>query len=136
MLLFVFVPLGAVAHKQQWGPTWSFGFNFMGMFPLAWLIGKFTEDAAAAYGETLGGLLNATFGNVVEMLLCIAGIRNNEIVVVQCTLIGSILSNLLLVMGCAFMVGGYFYKTQKFSQAGASTQCSLMSLSVFAIGLP
>jgi len=95
-----------------------------------------TEDVAATVGETAGGLLNATFGNVVEMLLCVAGIRNGEIVVVQCTLLGSILSNLLLVMGCAFLAGGLFYPIQKYNQAGAATQCSLMAMSVFAIGLP
>merc|ERR1719393_426736 len=111
----VFIPLGFVAHHLEWSPTYVFGFNFMAIIPLAWLIGKSTEDLAASVGQTLGGLLNATFGNVVEMLLCIAGIRNNEIIVVQCTLLGSILSNLLLVLGCAFFVGGLFYKTMIFS---------------------
>lgn len=80
--------------------------------------------------------MNATFGNVVEMLICIAGIRNGEIAVVQCTLLGSILSNLLLVMGCAFLVGGLKYQTQYFSQQGASTQCTLLQMTVFSIGLP
>jgi len=87
-------------------------------------------------GEAAGGLLNATFGNVVEMLICVSGIKNGEIVVVQCTLLGSILSNLLLVMGCAFLAGGLMHHHQKYNQAGAATQCSLMSMSVFAIGLP
>jgi len=70
------------------------------------------------------------------MLICIAGIRNSEIVVVQCTLLGSILSNLLLVLGTAFLVGGMFVPTQRYSQQGAATQCSLMAMTVFAIGLP
>merc|ERR1719377_485319 len=70
------------------------------------------------------------------MLLCIAGIRSGELVVTQCTLMGSILSNLLLVMGCAFFLGGCFYKVQVFQQAGASVQCSLLLLSCPALGLP
>jgi len=134
--LFIATPLAFVSHALGWDQQYIFLFNFCAIVPLAWLIGKATEDVSAKTGETLGGLLNATFGNVVEMLLCVAGIRNNEILVVQCTLLGSILSNLLLVMGCAFMAGGMFHATQDYNQAGASIQCSLMAMSVFAIGLP
>jgi len=134
--LLVFVPLGFIAAKMEMAPTWIFLFNFIAIIPLAWLIGKATEDVAAKLGETLGGLLNASFGNAVEMLICIAGIRNDEIVVVQCTLLGSILSNLLLVMGCAFLAGGLFYPIQKFNQAGAAVQTSLLAMSVFTVGLP
>jgi len=134
--MLVFVPIGIAAHVTEMAPPLVFGFNFLAIIPLAWLIGKSTEDVAASLGQTLGGLLNATFGNIVEMLLCIAGIRNNEVVVVQCTLLGSILSNLLLVLGTAFLVGGYFYPTQKYSQEGAATQCSLLAMTVFAVGLP
>lgn len=134
--MLIFVPLGYASHFLHMDDPYVFGFNFLAIIPLAWLIGKSTEDVAAAVGQTAGGLLNATFGNVVEMLLCIAGIRNGEIVVVQCTLLGSILSNLLLVLGTAFLVGGVYYKTQAFSQQGAATQCSLMAMAVFAIGLP
>eukprot|EP00446_Apocalathium_sp_SHHI-4_P040263 CAMPEP_0177353002 /NCGR_PEP_ID=MMETSP0368-20130122/32651_1 /TAXON_ID=447022 ORGANISM="Scrippsiella hangoei-like, Strain SHHI-4" /NCGR_SAMPLE_ID=MMETSP0368 /ASSEMBLY_ACC=CAM_ASM_000363 /LENGTH=420 /DNA_ID=CAMNT_0018815021 /DNA_START=26 /DNA_END=1288 /DNA_ORIENTATION=- len=134
--MLVFVPLGWAAHLMEMDAPYVFGLNFMAIIPLAWLIGKATEDVAASVGQTLGGLLNATFGNVVEMLICVAGIRNNEIVVVQCTLLGSILSNLLLVLGTAFLVGGCFKKTQTYSQQGAATQCTLLAMTVFAIGLP
>lgn len=134
--MLAFVPVGFFVGLAAWPPQLVFIFNFLGIMPLAWLIGKATEDLSASVGETLGGLLNATFGNVVEMLLCFSGIRNDEIIVVQCTLIGSILSNLLLVLGCAFLVGGCFYKTQRYSQQGASCQCSLMAMACFAIGLP
>jgi len=130
------VPLGFLAHYMEMKPQYTFLFNFVAIIPLAWLIGKATEDVAAKVGETAGGLLNATFGNVVEMLLCVAGIRNDEIVVVQCTLLGSILSNLLLVMGCAFLAGGLFFPVQKYNQAGAAVQTSLLSMSVLAVGLP
>lgn len=136
LMLFIATPLGFAAHYLDWEPQYIFLFNFIAIIPLAWLIGKATEDVAAKTGETLGGLLNATFGNVVEMLLCVAGIRNDQIEVVQCTLLGSILSNLLLVMGCAFLAGGMFYAIQEYNQSGAAVQCSLMSMSVFAIGLP
>eukprot|EP01066_Platyproteum_vivax_P000719 Platyproteum_vivax@DN10796_c0_g1_i1.p3 len=76
------------------------------------LIGKATEDLAEHTGQLLGGLINATFGNIVEMLLCVAGLREYQISLVQCTLMGSIISNLLLVLGCAFIVGGLFFKVR------------------------
>merc|ERR1712151_524849 len=99
--------MGGIASAYlEMDAQYVFVFNFIAIIPLAWLIGKATEDVSASVGETAGGLLNATFGNVVEMLLCVSGIRNNEIIVVQCTLLGSILSNLLLVLGTAFLVGG------------------------------
>lgn len=135
-LLFVATPAGFVSHYMDMPPPYVFSFNFFAIIPLAWIIGKSTEDVASTVGETLGGLLNASFGNAVEMLLCIAGIRGGEIQVVQCTLLGSILSNLLLVMGCAFLAGGLFYAEQEYNQSGAAVQCSLLAMSVLAIGLP
>eukprot|EP00928_Gymnodinium_smaydae_P091198 TRINITY_DN74908_c0_g1_i1.p1 TRINITY_DN74908_c0_g1~~TRINITY_DN74908_c0_g1_i1.p1 ORF type:complete len:505 (-),score=117.88 TRINITY_DN74908_c0_g1_i1:100-1458(-) len=134
--LLLAVPVGIYAHHAEMGDELIFGFNFVAIIPLAWLIGKSTEDVSARLGETAGGLLNASFGNVVEMLLCVSAIRAGEISVVQCTLLGSILSNLLLVMGCAFLAGGMIFPTQRYNQAGAATQCSLLAMSVFAIGLP
>jgi Ca2+:H+ antiporter len=134
--LLIFIPIGFWAAKTEQPDMVIFATNFMAVIPLAWLIGKATEDLAAVTGDVLGGLLNATFGNVVEMLLCVAGVRSGQLIVTQCTLIGSILSNLLLVMGCAFFLGGCFYKVQVYSQAGASVQCSLLLLCTLALGLP
>lgn len=116
--MIVFIPLGIAAHFLEWDPAIIFTLNFLAIIPLAWLIGKSTEDLAASVGQTLGGLLNATFGNVVEMLLCVSGIKNNQIIVVQCTLLGSILSNLLLVLGTAFLVGGIFFYNADLLTAG------------------
>lgn len=135
-MMLVSIPFAFWSTYAELDPQFIFIFNFLAVIPLAWLIGKATEDAAANVGEAAGGLLNATFGNIVEMLLCVSGIRNGEIAVVQCTLLGSILSNLLLVMGCSFLAGGYYYHVQKYNQAGAACQCSLLTLSVFAIGMP
>jgi len=135
-LLFLALPAGFASHYMELPPQTIFACNFLAIIPLAWLIGKATEDVSAKVGETMAGLLNATFGNVVEMLLCISGIKNGQIEVVQCTLLGSILSNLLLVMGCAFLCGGMLYAVQEYNQSGAALQCSMLWMSVFAIGLP
>lgn len=76
--------------------------NFLALIPLALLLGDVTEDLAVRFGDTVGGLLNATFGNVVEMILSIAALQQGLYTVVSSSLLGSILSNLLLVLGeCA-----------------------------------
>lgn len=135
----VFIPLGIASTFCEW-PKWViFTLNFFSILPMAWLIGKSTEDLASHTGEALGALLNATFGNVVEMLLCIAGIRQGNIAVVQCTLVGSILSNMLLVMGTSFLWGGYNNPPPKrltYSKVGAGAQSSLMLLAVLGLILP
>jgi len=110
--------------------------NFLGLIPLAWLIGKSTEDVAADLGDLAGALINATFGNIVEVLLCIHAVHNGECLVTQLTLIGSMLSNLLLVLGTSFLYGGMYHGIQRFAAAGARLQCSLLTLSVLAICLP
>lgn len=134
--LLLFIPLGIISHCLQWRDSITFSLNFIAIVPQAWLMGKATEDLAAHAGQITGGLLNAWFGNVVEMLLCIAGLRAGELLVVKATLVGSILSNLLLVTGCSFLFGGFKHKVQEFSAIGASTNASLMTLSCLCLGLP
>jgi Ca2+:H+ antiporter len=137
--MLLFIPFGI--YVGYMGPSvysreTRFLLNFFSILPMAWLIGKATEDVAAASNSIIGGLVNATFGNIVEMLLCFQGIMQEEYMVVQLTLIGSILSNLLLVMGTAFLYGGYYHDAQTFNSSGAKTHCSLLTLSVLAISLP
>jgi Ca2+:H+ antiporter len=73
--------------------------NFLALIPLALLLGDVTEDLAVRFGDTIGGLLNATFGNIVEMILSVAALQQGLYTVVSTSLLGSILSNLLLVLG-------------------------------------
>ena len=73
--------------------------NIIGLIPLALILGEITEDLAVRFGPTIGGLLNATFGNVVELILSIVALTKGLYTVVASSLVGSILSNLLLVLG-------------------------------------
>ena len=96
-VLLVFVPIGIIASGAgATGPV-VFFMNFMAIIPLAWILGEATESIAAYTGQTLGGLLNATFGNAVEMILAVFALREGLVRVVQGSLLGSVLSNLLLV---------------------------------------
>lgn len=111
-LLLIFWPLGLAAHYCKWGDKLGFLFNFLAMVPLAKLLGDATEELAAGlHNDTVGGLLNATFGNAVEMILTISTLKASQadptmINVVKGTLLGSVLSNLLLVLGSSFILGG------------------------------
>uniref|UniRef100_A0A7R9VQK9 Sodium/calcium exchanger membrane region domain-containing protein n=1 Tax=Chlamydomonas euryale TaxID=1486919 RepID=A0A7R9VQK9_9CHLO len=113
--LLLFVPIGFAAGLLGWHPVTVFVTNFIALIPLALLLGDVTEDLAARFGDVVGGLLNATFGNVVEVVLAVQALRKQLYMVVAMSLIGSILSNLLLVLGCSMLVGGIFHHQQFFN---------------------
>ncbi|KKZ63587.1 calcium/proton exchanger [[Emmonsia] crescens] len=135
-VLLVFVPLGMLSNKVGWSPTATFVLNFLAIIPLASLLSFATEELAATMGETLGGLLNATFGNAVELIVSIVALRDNEIRVVQASMLGSILSNILLVLGCCFLVGGLRHHEQTFNSTVASTMSSLMAVASASLIIP
>ncbi|KAG1180266.1 hypothetical protein G6F70_000653 [Rhizopus microsporus] len=134
-VLLVFVPIGIASHFV-WSPTITFIMNFLAIVPLAKLLGFATEDIALRTGEVIGGLLNATFGNAVELIISIISLTQNLVVVVQASMLGSILSNLLLVLGMCFWGGGYYYKEQHFNKTVAQTSASLLFISVASLLIP
>lgn len=97
-VLLIFVPLGIVAEFVHFPKLAIFILNFLAIIPLAKLLGFATEELAFRVGETLGALLNATFGNAVELILSVIALTKGLIRVVQASILGSILSNLLLVL--------------------------------------
>jgi len=106
-LLLLCFPLGIASHMLKWGANATFWLNFLGLIPLAKLLGDATEELAAGlHNDMLAGLLNATFGNAVEVVMMVQTLRADLIDVVKATLLGSVLSNLLLVLGCSFFFGG------------------------------
>merc|ERR1719171_285108 len=135
-VLLLFVPLGLLATPLGWSCACIFGFNFMAIIPLAAILGHATEALASHTGQLIGGLLNATFGNAVEMIVTIEALNAGLIRVVQGSLLGSILSNLLLVLGMAFFAGGLLHKEQTFNASGASTNTTCLVLSSIALALP
>ncbi|KAI9884298.1 MAG: hypothetical protein M1823_003907 [Watsoniomyces obsoletus] len=135
-LLLVFVPLGIVAGATGWNPTTVFILNFLAIIPLAALLSFATEELAAKMGQTIGGLLNASFGNAVELIVSIVALKNGEIRIVQSSMLGSILSNVLLVLGCCFLFGGYGRLEQHFNTTVASTLSSLMAVASASLVIP
>ncbi|KAK9808608.1 hypothetical protein WJX72_000497 [[Myrmecia] bisecta] len=135
-ILLLCVPLGIAAHFFNWGAYATFILNFCALIPLALVLGEVTEDLALRFGETIGGLLNATFGNVVEMILSIAALTKGLYTVVAASLLGSILSNLLLVLGFCFLCGGTKYKQQSFNIQINKACCSLLFMACIALVIP
>ncbi|ODQ53494.1 calcium/proton exchanger [Saitoella complicata NRRL Y-17804] len=135
-VLLVFVPLGIVAGMLHWNSTLVFVLNFLAIIPLAALLGFATEELALSVGQTLGGLMNATFGNAVELIVSIVALLKGEIRIVQASMLGSILSNILLVLGMCFFAGGLRYQEQSFNQTVAQTMSSLMAVATASLLIP
>jgi len=128
--------VGILSGLLNWSPVLQFVLNFVAIIPLASLLAFATEELAVPLGQTLGGLLNATFGNAVELIVSIIALRNGEIRIVQASMLGSILSNILLVLGCCFVAGGIRYREQSFNSTVASTMSSLMSVATASLIIP
>lgn len=95
-----------------------------------------TEEIAIKVGQTLGGLLNATFGNAVELIISIIALIQGKVTIVQASLLGSMLSNLLLVLGMCFFFGGLKHKEQEFNTTTAQTASSLLALAISSLLIP
>lgn len=135
-VLVIFIPIGIASHFTSWPATVPFIINFIAIIPLAKLLGFATEDLSLRVGEVLGGLLNATFGNAVELIVSILALIKNLVTVVQASMLGSIISNLLLVLGMCFFFGGLKYKEQSFNVTAAQTSASLLFIATSSLLLP
>ncbi len=136
LILLIFCPLSFAAHWWGWGETTVFILAGLAIVPLAAFMGTATEEIAVVIGPNAGGLLNATFGNATELILAYIALKEGLIDVVKATLTGSIIGNLLLVMGFAVFLGGLRYKEQNFKPIAARLNASTMNLGVVAILLP
>lgn len=134
--LLIFVPLGLIAGALEWGANARFWLNFLAIIPLASILAFATEEISEYVGQTVGGLLNATFGNAVELIVSIIALKENQVRIVQASMLGSILSNLLLVLGCCFVAGGITRVQQTFNQTVAQTMSSLMALATASLLIP
>ncbi len=135
-LLLACIPLAVLARAGDWGPLWVFLLSAVGVIPLAEYIGEATETLAAYTSPRVGGLLNATLGNAAELIITIVAIREGLLELVKASITGSILGNLLLVMGMAFLLGGLKNGLQTFGQRNATRNAILLVLAVLALLIP
>ena len=134
--LLVFVPVAVLSHFLGASPTVVFFLSALAIVPLAKYIGEATDELAIHTGPALGGLLNATFGNATEFIIGIFAIRAGLLEVVKASIAGSILGNLLLVLGMAMFFGGWRHKKQEFNKTGALASASTLLLAVIALVMP
>ena len=135
IMLFA-VPIAILAEILHWGDIWIFVFSSISMVPLASLIGESTEVLAVYTGPRIGGLLNATLGNAAELIITIVAIRAGLLELVKASITGSILGNILLVMGMAMLLGGLRNGSQRFDRRHASKNAILLMLAVIALIIP
>lgn len=135
-ILLVFIPISIAGHFLDWGSTTIFITAGLAIVPLAAWMGTATEEIAVVLGPNLGGFLNATFGNATELIIGLVALNAGLINVVKASITGSIISNLLLVMGFAMFLGGLRYREQQFQSVVARLNASAMNLAVIAILVP
>ena len=134
--LFVFVPLAIIAQVLGLGPTIVFVTAFLGMIPLALLISEAVDVLAIFSGPSIGALLSATFGTVVELFILINLLRSGQLATMQAEITGSVLMGLLLVIGLSEVVGGIKNGFQKFDAPAAAMATALMALAVIGMIIP
>jgi Ca2+:H+ antiporter len=144
-LLMIFAVVAVVGQLLGWSPLVVFVSSGLAMIPLAGLMGEATEALAVHTGPRLGGLLNATLGNAAELIITIMAVREglmnpsiNEhmLELVRASLTGSVLGNILLVLGLSVLVGGLRHGVQRFDRVHAGTNATMLLLAVAALVIP
>jgi Ca2+:H+ antiporter len=135
-VLLIFIPISIAGHFLSWSEPIVFITAALAIVPLAAWMGTATEEIAVVMGPALGGLLNATFGNATELIIALVALNAGLMDVVKASITGSIIGNLLLVMGFSMLLGGLKYKEQTFQPIVARVNASSMNLAVIALLLP
>lgn len=141
--LLIFVPVGIILGAvNDWGelhivsPSVIFALNAIAIIPLASLLAYATESVALQMGDSWGALLNVTFGNAVEIIVFVLALRAGEVRIVQSAAIGSVLSNLLLILGMSFVLGGLRFREQLYNSGVSQMSSGMLILSVISLLSP
>jgi Ca2+:H+ antiporter len=135
-LLLVFVPVAIYLGLTHASPTWVFLFCCLAILPLAGLMGEATEHITHHTGPGIGGLMNASFGNAAELIIAFIALKAGETEIVKASITGSIIGNLLMVLGLSMLLGGWKHTELKFSRIAGESGSSMMVLAVVALVIP
>jgi Ca2+:H+ antiporter len=136
MILTIAIPIAFFAKFAVWSSTWVFILSTIGVVPMAGLIGQATESLAIYTGPKVGGLLNATLGNAAELIITLVAIKEGYLELVKASITGSIIGNILFVLGMAMIVGGLKHGVQSFDRKSAGNHAILLTLAVLALAIP
>ena len=135
--LLAFVPIMFTAAQiKPEAHTLLFVLSVLAIVPLAALLSHATESVAAKTGDSVGGLLNATLGNLTELVIALAALRAGEYMLVKASIAGAIVTNTLFMLGASFLLGGLKHHTQEYNRVGARTQAGLLFLATIALLVP
>src|ERR1700751_4200858 len=135
--LLVFVPVALAAEKlNHEAHTLHFILSVLAILPLAVLLSHATESVAAKTGDSVGGLLNATLGNLTELVIAITALQAGQYMLVKASIAGAIVTNTLFMLGASFLLGGFKHHTQEYNRVSARFQAGLLFLSTIALLVP
>ena len=134
--LLIFIPISFIGEFMNFSPTLMFLIAALSIVPLAGLMGEATEEISFYTGPKLGGFLNATFGNATELIISFFALKNGLFDVVKASIAGSVIGNILLVLGASMLFGGLKYKTQSFNKKVMETSSSMLLFAVIGLTIP
>lgn len=132
----VFVPISIVGAFLDFSQTWMFILSAMAIIPLAGLMGEATEEISHYAGPRVGGFLNATFGNATELIIAFFALKEGLFEVVKASIAGSVIGNILLVLGVSMLAGGLKYKNQRFNPKTLNVSASMLLFAVIGLVIP
>jgi Ca2+:H+ antiporter len=138
VLLFflILVPVSVVLELVHASPLLVFAAAALAIVPLSMLLGRATEEVAIHAGPSIGGFLNASLGNLAELIITILLLRQGLVEVVKASITGSVLGNLLLILGASLFVGGLTRTKQTFNRTAASVYATMLTLAIVGLGIP
>jgi Ca2+:H+ antiporter len=134
--LLVAIPIACWLELAHGDPLWLFIASCVAIVPLAGIMGRATESLAESMGPSIGGLLNATFGNAAELIIALLALRQGQHEIVKASITGSIIGNILLVLGLSIFVGGLRYPRQFFNRTAAGLGTTMMALASLGLLVP
>lgn len=134
--LLIFIPISLAAEFLHFSSTLLFIFSALAIVPLAGLMGEATEEISFYSGPKIGGFLNATFGNATELIISIFALKAGLFEVVKASIAGSVIGNILLVLGASMFIGGIHHKVQKFNKKVVEVSSSMLLFAVIGLSIP
>src|SRR6478736_5478299 len=135
--LLAFVPVVFAAQTlEPEAHTLLFALSVLALIPLAVLLSHATESVAAKTGDTVGGLLNATLGNLTELIIALAALRAGQYALVKASIAGAIVTNTLFMLGASFLLGGLKHHVQEYNRGNARLQAGLLFVATVALLVP
>jgi len=134
--MLAFVPISLYCGYFTHNDTFTFITAILAIIPLAAILGFATKDIVLRSSPTIGGLINATFGNAIELIIAILALSKGLVEIVRASIIGSIIGNLLLLIGLSLFFGGLKYKEQRFNQMSAGVSSTMLIIAVAALAIP